>query len=47
VQTLYVNEREHPFQSLGLIFGVFASYLVITHWKGEPDNKDARLAQPI
>ena len=36
----YVNEHEHPFQSLGLVFGVFASYLVIAHWKGEPNSRD-------
>jgi hypothetical protein len=34
----YVNEREHPLQSLGLVFGLFALYLAIAHWKGEPNN---------
>jgi hypothetical protein len=34
----YVKEREHPFQSLGLVFGLLALYLAIAHWKGEPNN---------
>lgn len=32
----YVKEREHPFQSLGLVFALIVLYLVIAHWKGEP-----------
>ena len=36
----YVNEREHPLQSLGLVFGLLALYVAIAHWKGEPNNWD-------
>jgi hypothetical protein len=34
----YVREREHPFQSLGLVFGLLALYVAIGHWKGEPND---------
>jgi hypothetical protein len=34
----YVNEREHQFRSLGLVFGSLALYVAIAHWKGEPNN---------
>jgi hypothetical protein len=36
----YVSEREHPLQSLGLVFGLLAFYVAISHWKGEPNNWD-------
>jgi hypothetical protein len=32
----YVQERQHPFKSLGLVFGLIALFLTIGHWKGEP-----------
>ena len=34
----YVNERAHPLQSLGLIFGLLVLYVAIVHWKGEPNH---------
>ena len=34
----YVKERAHPFQSLGLVFGLLALYLAIVRWKGEPND---------
>jgi hypothetical protein len=36
----YVRQRSHPFQSLGLVFGLFAIYVAIVHWKGEPNDWD-------
>jgi hypothetical protein len=36
----FVNERSHPFQSLGLVFGLPAILLAIRHWKGEPQRSD-------
>ena len=36
----YVSERDHPLQSLGLVFGLIALYLAIAHWKGEPNDRD-------
>jgi len=32
----YVQERQHPFKSLGLVFGLLAFFLAINRWKGEP-----------
>ena len=34
----YVRQHAHPFQSLGLVFGLLALYVTIGHWKGEPNN---------
>jgi hypothetical protein len=34
----YVRQRAHPFQSLGLLFGLLALYVTISHWKGEPNH---------
>jgi hypothetical protein len=34
----YVREPRHPWQSLGLVFGLLALSVAITHWKGEPDS---------
>jgi hypothetical protein len=36
----WVQERRHPFQSLGLVFGLIAFSLVISRWKGEPQTWD-------
>jgi len=36
----YASERDHPLQSLGLVFGLIALYLAIVHWKGEPNDRD-------
>jgi hypothetical protein len=36
---LFVDERKHPLRFLGLIFGLFALYFVIVHWKSEPKRK--------
>jgi len=32
----YVRSHEHPFRSLGLVFGLLAFFILIRHWKGEP-----------
>ena len=34
----YASERAHPFQSIGLVFGLIALYVAIAHWKGEPNE---------
>lgn len=36
----YVQQREHPLQSLGLVFGLLAVFLAIRSWKGEPERWD-------
>ena len=36
----YVQERWHPFQSLGLVFGLLVFFLAINRWKGEPQSWD-------
>jgi hypothetical protein len=36
----YVQERQHPFKSLGLVFGLLAFFLAINRWKGEPQRWD-------
>jgi len=36
----YVQERQHPFKSLALIFGLVAFFLTINRWKGEPQRWD-------
>jgi hypothetical protein len=36
----YVQERQHPFKSLGLVFGLIALFLTISHLKGEPRRWD-------
>ena len=30
----YVQELQHPFKSLGLVFGLLAFFLAISRWKG-------------
>lgn len=37
----WVQERRHPFQSLGLVFGLFAFFLAVNRWKGEPRRWDS------
>ena len=32
----YVRSFEHPMRSLGLVFGLFAFFILVRHWKGEP-----------
>jgi hypothetical protein len=36
----YVSELAHPWRSLGLVFAVFALYVVIARWKTEPNDRD-------
>jgi hypothetical protein len=36
----YVQHSQHPFKSLGLVFGLVALFLAIRHWKGEPQRWD-------
>jgi hypothetical protein len=36
----YVQERQHPFKSLGLVFGLIVFFLAIGRWKGEPQRWD-------
>jgi hypothetical protein len=36
----YVQERQHPFKSLGLVFGLLTFFLAINRWKGEPRRWD-------
>jgi hypothetical protein len=35
-----VQERQHAFKSLGLVFGLIALFLAIGHWKAEPQRWD-------
>lgn len=32
----YARSLEHPLRSLGLVFAVFAFFISIRHWRGEP-----------
>jgi hypothetical protein len=32
----YAQERRHPFQTFGLMFGLIVFFLSIRRWKGEP-----------
>jgi hypothetical protein len=32
----FVNSPNHPFASLGFLFGWIAVWIMVTEWKGEP-----------
>ena len=34
----YVQQGEHPLQSLGLVFGLIAIFMAVRSWKGEPQR---------